>query len=282
MMERMSDDRSTNNDSGGKEPLRPLILVCNDDGIGAPGIAALASAMDGLGEIVVVAPIDEQSAVGHAITVRNPVRANGYPFEVPSGKITAHAVTGTPADCIKLAVNQLLHRKPDLVVSGINRGPNTAVNVIYSGTVSAATEAAILGINSIAFSHCGWTASDYEAAGIIARQIAERVMERGLPPGILLNVNVPDLPIEKIRGIMATRQARSRWDESFSERRDPFDQPYYWLSGRFVNLDQGDETDLSAIDAGYVSVTPIHYDLTAYEFLKALDDWKWDGASAHS
>lgn len=259
---------------------RPLILVCNDDGIGAPGIAALASAMDGLGEILVVAPVDEQSAVGHAITVRNPVRAHSYPFEVPSGEIVAYAVSGTPADSVKLAVNQLLSRKPDLVVSGINRGPNTAVNVIYSGTVSAATEAAILGIDAIAFSHCAWTASDYEAAGIIARRIAERVMERGLPPGILLNVNVPDLPIEEIRGIMPTRQARSRWDESFSERRDPYDQPYYWLSGKFVNLDQGDETDLSATEAGFVSVTPIHYDLTAYEFLSELDDWSWDDASS--
>lgn len=268
----MSDDKED----------RPLILVCNDDGIGAPGIAALASAMDGLGEIVVVAPIDEQSAVGHAITVRDPVRARGYPFEVPSGEIVAHAVSGTPADCVKLAVNQLLDRKPDLVVSGINRGPNTAVNVIYSGTVSAATEAAILGIDAIAFSHCAWTGADYEAAGVIARRIAERVRKRGLPPGILLNVNVPDLPLEEIRGIMATRQARSRWEESFSERRDPFDQPYYWMSGKFVNLDEGEETDISAIDAGYVSVTPIHYDLTAYEFLKTLDEWSWDGASAQS
>jgi 5'-nucleotidase len=256
---------------------RPLILVCNDDGIGAPGIAALASAIDGLGEIVVVAPIDEQSAVGHAITVRDPVRARSYPFEVPSGEIAAYAVSGTPADCVKLAVNQLLDRKPDLVVSGINRGPNTAVNVIYSGTVSAATEAAILGIDAVAFSHCAWTATDFEAAGIIARRIAERVRERGLPPGLLLNVNVPDLPIDEIRGIMPTRQARSRWEESFSERRDPFDQPYYWLSGKFVNLDQGEETDLSAIEAGYVSVTPIHYDLTAYDFLKKLEDWSWDG-----
>lgn len=278
----MSYDRSKSEEKVQEEVPRPLILVCNDDGIGAPGIVALASAMEGLGEIVVVAPIDEQSAVGHAITVRNPVRAHGYPFEIPSGRISAHAVTGTPADCVKLAVNQLLPRKPDLVVSGINRGPNTAVNVIYSGTVSAATEAAILGIDAVAFSHCAWTVTDYEASGIIARRIAKRVMHLGLPPGILLNVNIPDLPIEKIRGIMPTRQARSRWEESFSERRDPFDQPYYWLSGKFVNLDQGDETDLSAIDAGYVSVTPLHYDLTAYEFLKALDDWSWDGASAHS
>ncbi len=255
---------------------RPLILICNDDGIGAPGIAALASAMDGLGELYVVAPIDEQSAVGHAITVRSPVRATGYPFEVPSGDITAYAVTGTPADCIKLAVNQLLPRRPDLVVSGINRGPNTAVNVIYSGTVSAATEASILGIDAIAFSLCAWQSNDFETAGRYARQIAEHVFERGLPPGILLNVNIPDLPYDEIRGIASTRQARSRWEESFAERKDPFDQPYYWLAGKFVNLDQGEETDIGAIDDGFISITPIHYDLTAYEFLKQMESWTWD------
>lgn len=255
---------------------RPLILICNDDGVGAPGIAALASAMDGLGDLYIVAPIDEQSAVGHAITVRNPVRATAYPFKVPSGDVPAFAVTGTPADCVKLAVNQLLPRHPDLVVSGINRGPNTAVNVIYSGTVSAATEASILGIDAIAFSLCAWQANEFETAGRYARQIAERVLGRGLPPGILLNVNIPDLEYDEIRGIAPTRQARSRWEESFAERKDPFDQPYYWLSGKFVNLDKGDETDLSAIDNGFISITPIHYDLTAYEFLSQMESWTWD------
>lgn len=255
---------------------RPLILICNDDGIGAPGIAALASAMDGLGDLFVVAPIDEQSAVGHAITVRNPVRATAYPFKVPSGEIPAYAVTGTPADCIKLAEYQLLPRRPSLVVSGINRGPNTAVNVIYSGTVSAATEAAILGIDAVAFSLCAWQSDEYETAGRYARRIAEFVLRRGLPPGVLLNVNIPDLSSDEIRGIATTRQARSRWEESFSERKDPFDQPYYWLSGKFVNLDKGDETDLSAIERGYVSVTPLHYDLTAYDTLKEMESWSWD------
>lgn len=259
-----------------------IILISNDDGIGAPGVAALASAMDGLGELYVVAPIDEQSAVGHAITVRNPVRAQPYPFKVPSGEIKAYAVTGTPADCVKLAVNQLLPRHPDLVVSGINRGPNTAVNVIYSGTVSAATEASILGIDAIAFSLCAWQANEFETAGRYARQIAEHVLQRGLPPGILLNVNIPDLPYDDIRGIAATRQARSRWEESFAERKDPFDQPYYWLSGTFVNLDKGDETDLSAIENGFISITPIHYDLTAYDFLAKMEGWTWDQPAPRS
>lgn len=255
--------------------LSPLILVCNDDGIDAPGIRALAAAMDALGEVWVVAPVSEQSAVGHAITVRDPVRARPWPFEVPSGKAEAYAVTGTPADCVKLALNQLLPRPPALVVSGINRGPNTAVNVIYSGTVSAATEASILGIDAVAVSLCSWEGGDYEPAAHFAGRIAERVLRDGLPPGILLNVNVPALPAEEIGGILATRQARSRWEESFSARTDPFDQPYYWLSGRFVNLDEGDNTDLAAVENGYVSVTPIQHDLTAHQHLETLQHWEW-------
>ncbi len=255
---------------------RPLILISNDDGIDSPGIIALAEALDPIGEICVVAPISEQSAVGHAITVRDPVRARSWPFTVGSGEIKAFAVSGTPADCVKLAVNQLTMRKPDLVVSGINKGPNTAVNVIYSGTVSAATEAAILGIDAIAFSLCSWEGGDYEPSARYARLIAAKVLKTGLPPGILLNVNFPALPFEEIKGVVATRQARSRWEESFSERMDPFNQPYYWLSGSFVNLDDGENTDLAAVEGGYISITPVHYDLTAYAYLEDLAAWKWD------
>jgi len=255
---------------------RPLILISNDDGIDAPGLVALASAMDGLGDLVVVAPLHEQSAVGHAITVRDPVRAHSWPFRVPSGKIPAYAVSGTPADCVKLGVDKLAPRTPDLVVSGINQGPNTAVNVIYSGTVSAATEAAILSIDAIAFSLCRWEGGDYEPAGRYARIIAQKVMAEGLPTGVLLNVNIPALAFDRIKGIAATRQARSRWEESFSERKDPFNRSYYWLSGRFVNLDEGENTDLGAIEEDYVSVTPLHLDLTAYEYLEALKGWRWE------
>lgn len=255
---------------------KPLILICNDDGIDAPGIVSLASALDGLGELWVVAPANEQSAIGHAITVRNPVRAHEHRFEVPSGSIPARSVTGTPADCIKLAVNQLLPRVPQLVVSGINHGPNTAVNVLYSGTVSAATEASILGIDAIAFSLCRWDGGDFEVAGRLARRIAARVLRRGLPPGILLNVNIPAKSAEAIRGLMVTRQARSRWEESFSERTDPFDQTYYWLTGTFVNLDEGENTDVYAIEHDYVSITPIQHDLTAYRHLNEIREWVWE------
>jgi 5'-nucleotidase len=251
---------------------RPLILVSNDDGVDAPGVAALTAAMAELGDVYVVAPLYEQSAVGHAITVRDPVRAR------PVGRgfgqaVEAYGVQGTPADCVKLAVNQLLPRRPTLVVSGINRGPNTAVNVIYSGTVSAATEAAILGIDSVAVSLCDWKGGDYEPAQRIARIVAEEVIRRGLPPGVLLNVNVPAVSDADIRGIVATRQARSRWDESFHERMDPNDQPYYWLAGTFVNLDEGENTDIAAVESGYVSVTPIQLDLTAHAFISELSGW---------
>lgn len=256
----------------------PLILICNDDGIDAPGIIALASALDGLGTLCVVAPEKEQSAVGHAITVRDPVRAHSHAFEIPSGEIYARAVSGTPADCVKLAVNQLLPRAPDLVVSGINHGPNTAVNVIYSGTVSAATEASILGIDAVAFSLCSWESRDFESAATVARHIAKHVLEHGLPAGVLLNVNIPAQPADELRGIRITRQARSRWEEGFDERVDPFDRPYYWISGTFVNLDEGDNTDLDAIEDGYVSVTPLQHDMTAHNHLADLNasDWSMD------
>lgn len=258
------------------QPDRPLILLSNDDGVDANGLAALAAALQGLGTIAVVAPVQEQSAVGHAITVNNPMRAHPWAFESPEGPIWARAVTGTPADCVKLAAQKLLPRKPDLVVSGINHGPNAAVNVIYSGTVSAATEAAILGVPSFAISHCSWDHDlNFEAAGHYARLVAERILDHGLPAGVLLNVNVPDLATEHIRGVEVTRQARARWEEEFEERRDPLNRPYYWLGGHFVNLDDGRDTDLHAIDQGYVSITPIHYDLTAHDHISRIESWDW-------
>ena len=252
---------------------RPLVLLANDDGIDAAGIAALASALDGIGTLAVVAPFEEQSAVGHAITIRDPMRVHPWAFDVPSGPVWARAVTGTPADCVKIAVQKLLPRAPDLVMSGINHGPNTAVNVLYSGTVSAATEATILGVPSVAVSHGAWRPTDFEDAGRVARQLAERVLRRGLPTGVLLNVNVPSRPAGELAGVRITRLARSRWEEQFEERFDPFDRPYYWLGGRFVDLDGGADTDLAAMTDGYVSVTPLHLDMTAYDHLRDLEAW---------
>lgn len=253
---------------------KPLILICNDDGIDARGIHALASALDGLGELVVIAPETEQSAAGHSITMRDPVRAHSYAFEVPSGPVKAFAVTGTPADCIKLGVNRLLPRFPDFVFSGINSGPNTAVNILYSGTVSAASEACILNIPAVAVSLCSWEVdADFEPAGQTARSIAEKVIARGLPEGTLLNVNVP--AGNDLKGIEVTRQASARWEEEFSPRTDPFGRTYYWLTGRFVNLDDEGDNDLAAIDRGFVSVTPLRLDLTAYDALEEFRGWEW-------
>ncbi len=259
---------------------RPLILICNDDGIDAPGIRALAGAMTWLGEVRVVAPMTEQSAVGHAITMREPLRVREWPFvavgENPDNPIaSAHAVTGTPADCVKMAIHKLLPRRPDLVCSGINNGPNTAVNVIYSGTVSAATEAAILGVDSVAFSLGDWNQTDFSSAAEWSRRIAEQVVKRGLPPGILLNVNIPQLPVGEIKGVEVTRQARSQWKETFDARTDPYEQPYYWLGGEFVNLDDGTDTDLHAMKEGYVSLTPIQFDLTAHAHLTEMKTWTY-------
>lgn len=256
---------------------RPLLLVANDDGIDAAGIAALAAALAGLGTVAVVAPFQEQSAVGHSITIRDPMRVHAWQFDGPDGPLWARAVTGTPADCIKIAVQKLLPRPPDLVVSGINHGPNTAINVMYSGTVSAATEATILGIPSLAVSHAAWRPTSFEAAGQTAARLAARVLTDGLPPGVLLNVNVPDLPMDRIRGTRVTRQARSKWEEVFEERRDPMDRPYYWLGGQFVDLDGGADTDLAALADGCVSVTPLHLDLTAYDHFAAVEALTTDG-----
>ncbi|MEO0557459.1 MAG: 5'/3'-nucleotidase SurE [Bacteroidota bacterium] len=252
---------------------QPLILISNDDGIGSDGILALAAALHGLGTLAVVAPMHEQSAVGHSITIRDPMRATPSLFELATESVWARAVTGTPADCVKIAVQKLLPRAPDLVVSGINHGPNTAVNVLYSGTVSAATEATILGIPSVAMSHCDWAPTDWEGAQNTARTVAERVLNEGLPPGVLLNVNVPGGAANELKGVRITRQARSRWEEEFEERHDPVGRPYYWLGGRFIDLDEGEDTDTHAVAQGYVSVTPLHADMTAHDAFHHFTSW---------
>ncbi len=258
---------------------RPLILVCNDDGIDARGIRALATAVSSLGDVCVVAPLEEQSAVGHAITMRTPVRIRRWPFQLSDegeSDVEAYAITGTPADCIKIAIDKILDDPPDLVVSGINHGANTAVNVLYSGTVSAATEASVLGIDAIAFSLCDYGSHlQFDVAASVAQRICQRVLADGLAPGTLLNVNVPAVSLADLRGALVTRQARSRWEEEFLERHDPFDEKYYWLSGRFVDMDQGPNTDLKAINNGYVSITPIDHDLTAHRLIDGLSEVNW-------
>ena len=248
----------------------PLILVSNDDGIEAPGILALTDAMMAIGDCVVVAPSEEQSGASHAITIRHPVRAKEVSFQTNSGNVKGVSVKGTPVDCVKLAVDQFLPRKPDVVVSGINQGPNAAINTIYSGTVSAALEGAILGISAVAFSLNAWSGGDFYASQKYIQRIVQAIIDNPLPEGVLLNVNIPNIPEEQIKGIKVTRQAESRWQESFVERMDPANRPYYWITGEFVNLDEGADTDLVALKEGWISMTPLRPDLTAHDLMDSL------------
>jgi 5'-nucleotidase len=244
------------------------ILICNDDGIHAPGIAALHDAVKGLGELHVIAPDAERSAAGHAITLADPIKS--MPVE-KEGEFFGYGIGGTPADCIKLAVCAVMKdAPPDLVLSGINLGSNTGISVIYSGTVSAATEGVVLGIPGVAFSLCTYTEPEWETAGRIALEITQQIIENPLPPGVLLNVNIPNLPYEQLKGIKVTRMGRSRFIEKFHKRLDPRGRTYYWLDGELEVQDDGDDIDIHAVRDGYVSITPIHLDLTAYEHLKTF------------
>lgn len=246
---------------------KPLILVSNDDGIFSPGIKALAEVADEFGDVEIVAPDRQQSAVGHAITVSTPLRAR--PFRIDN-RFNGQAVTGTPADSVKLAHNQLLNRKPDLVVSGINHGSNAGINILYSGTVSAATEGTILGYPSIAFSCTAYEEeADLSGCQDAARKVIGYVLNHGLPKGVTLNVNAPEGPL---KGIKWARQANSRYIEEFEGRVDPNNRSYYWMTGKFQLLDNDEQNDIAILEKGFASVTPIQYDLTAYSLMNDLKD----------
>jgi 5'-nucleotidase len=246
------------------------ILVSNDDGIDAPGIYALVQELKRIGSVTVVAPDKQQSAVGHAITMNFPLRAKEFK---KNGVLFGYAVEGTPADSVKLAVKALLKQKPDLVVSGINHGSNTAISIIYSGTVSAATEGTILGIPSIAISLTTYGPADFRYAAKFARRLVLLVARKGLPDGTLLNVNVPPLPENEIRGIVVTRQGRAVWNDSFDIRRDPANKEYYWLTGALQDSDEGIEFDQTAVRNNYISITPIQYDLTDSTMVETMGKW---------
>jgi 5'-nucleotidase len=251
---------------------RPLILVTNDDGITAPGIRTLIDVMAELGNVIVVAPDKPQSAMGHAITINNTLYLNKV--SVDQAVITEYSCSGTPVDCVKMAVAEILHRKPDLCVSGINHGSNSSINVIYSGTMSAAVEAGIEGIPAIGFSlhDFDWNA-DFGPTKTFVRKIASEVLRHGLPEGVLLNVNFPKLKEEEIKGIKICRQAKASWIEKFDKRQTPFGRNYYWLTGEFVNQDKGEDTDEWALDNGYISMVPVQFDLTAYHAMQQLNTW---------
>ncbi len=254
---------------------KPLILVTNDDGINAPGIRTLISVMNTIGDVVVVAPDSPQSGMGHAITVNATLYVNKV--QVDDGPQKEYRCSGTPADCIKLAIRELLDRKPDICVSGINHGSNSSINVIYSGTMSAAVEAGIEGIPSIGFSllDYSWDAN-FEATKSFVKRITEEVLENKPKNGLILNVNIPNLPKNDIKGIKVCRQAKGNWVEEFDKRTNPMGKDYYWLSGKFVDLDNGEDTDTFFLENGYITVVPVQFDLTAYKTLETLKTWNFN------
>jgi 5'-nucleotidase len=253
---------------------KPLILVSNDDGISSRGIRVLVELMKEIGEVVVVAPDSPQSGMGHAITVGNTLRLDKTDI---FGEVPAYKCSGTPADCVKLAKHHIFtNGKPDLVVSGINHGSNTSISILYSGTMSAAIEGAIEDLPAVGFSLCDYASeADFSHAGEYVKKIALEILQKGLPKGVALNVNIPPKRNENIKGIKVCRQARAKWEEQFDVRRDPTGRKYFWMAGNFVNHDKGEDNDEWAIANNYISIVPCQYDLTAHHAISLLND-EWD------
>jgi 5'-nucleotidase len=229
--------------------------------------------MNEIGDVIVVAPDSPQSGMGHAITINSTLFVENV--TVDKGKQKEYSCSGTPADCVKLAVKQILKRRPDICVSGINHGSNSSINVIYSGTMSAAMEAGIEGIPAIGFSllDYNWNAN-FEHSKSFIKTIVKNALKNGIPNGVVLNVNIPNLKEEDIKGIKVCRQAKANWEEQFDKRKNPQGRVYYWLTGKFVNLDNGEDTDEWALEKGYISVVPVQFDLTAHHAIQGLNSWK--------
>ena len=251
---------------------RPLILVTNDDGINAPGIRTLISVVKNIGDVIVVAPDSPQSGMGHAITINSTLHSSR--ITPKNSEIIEYSCSGTPADCVKLAINELMPRKPDLCVSGINHGSNSSINVIYSGTMSAAIEAGIEGVPAIGFSllDYSWNA-DFSHSKDFIRKITLNALNNGIPKGVVLNANIPAVKKSDIKGVKICRQAKAYWVEEFDKRKNPLGQEYYWLTGKFVNKDQGEDTDEWALKNNYISIVPVEFDLTAHHAIQGLNEW---------
>ncbi|CAG0943230.1 5'-nucleotidase [Candidatus Brocadiaceae bacterium] len=251
------------------------ILLTNDDGIYAPGIAALKQNIQDLGQITVVAPDVEQSGVGHSITFGHPLRIRETYLD---NKFIGYSVNGSPADCVKLAIYEAMKNRPDVVISGINMGSNVGIHILYSGTVAAAVEAAIMGFPSIAISfEISGQYADIHNAAKVARGVVERIIAHKPPAGSLLNVNIPSIPPEQIKGIKITRQFAHDFKETFEKRIDPDKKAYYWLIGTNKSVHHEEGTDISAVNEGYISITPLRYDLTDYHLHKNIEEWDWKG-----
>lgn len=249
----------------------PNILVTNDDGILSPGIHALADSLKRLGKVTVVAPAQERSTTGHSLTLHKPIRLE----QLRAGY---YAINGTPADCVYLAVKRLFKKKHvDLVVSGINQGPNLGNDIHYSGTVAAAREATFLNIPSMAISldvHLRDNGMDFSVAANIAYRLASEILRHGLPKQVLLNVNVPQIPLEDIRGFHVVKTGFRFYDDTIIEQKDPRGKNYYWLGGKYMGYDKASDSDCRAVDEKYVSITPLHIDATHHETLKQIKKWK--------
>jgi 5'-nucleotidase len=252
---------------------KPLILITNDDGVTAPGIRHLIKLMRTIGDVVVVAPDKPQSGMSHAVTISSPLRVNQLKDE-PFYK--EFSCNGTPVDCVKLGQKVVMSRNPDLIVSGINHGSNASVNVLYSGTMAAVLEGAMENIPSIGFSLDDYSGkADFSHVDPYLLSICNNVLQKGLPPYLCLNVNFPAKQTEPIKGVKIVRQAMAFWDEEFEERIDPRHRKYYWLTGKFVNVDKGDDNDEWSIANNYVSIVPIQFDLTAYHAIEQLNQWSF-------
>lgn len=255
------------------ENKEPVILITNDDGITAPGIKALIEAVKDLGKIIVVAPDSPQSGMGHAVTIGEPLRLHQVKI---FDDIDAWECSGTPVDCVKLARDVILKHKPTLCFSGINHGANHSINVIYSGTMSAAMEAAIEGVPSIGFSLLDYKYdADFSIAQKVVRKLAIKMLEQPMPEHTLFNVNIPKVEEAEFKGLKICRQANAKWQEEFDHRTDPRGKDYYWMTGKFINMDNGEDTDAVALENGYASVVPIMFDLTDTTMKKRIEqDWK--------
>ncbi|MBU2018117.1 MAG: 5'/3'-nucleotidase SurE [Bacteroidetes bacterium] len=251
---------------------KPLILVTNDDGVTSKGILSLVNVAKEFGTVIVIAPDKPQSGMGHAITISHPLRLSPVDlFE----SVETYSCSGTPVDCVKLGVYEVLHQKPDLILSGINHGENTSTNVLYSGTMSAAVEGAMENIPSIGFSLKDFNPeADFSASQIVARKIIKKVLAEGLPDHTCLNVNIPKVRPEELKGIKWCKQAEAFWDDRFDKRFDQFGRPYYWLTGDFECTTDDIESDLYAMKNGFASIVPTQFDLTNYKALALLKKWK--------
>jgi len=248
------------------------ILICNDDGINSEGIHALARSLSTIGEVTVVAPDVERSATGHAITMYDPLRVREIHLEGLASP--CYSVDGTPADCVKLAVDHLMPEKPHIVFSGINRGANLGTDVLYSGTVSAAMEGAILGFPAAAISLASFENNDYTYAAEFAARVAKKLTDENFPYGTLININVPNLPREDIKGVRIAPLGVRKYNDSYVKRKDPRGQTYYWLSGGVIENENEEDTDVFWINKGFITITPLHFDLTKFSLMDKLRDWQ--------